>query len=109
MPTGRCNCVRSPARKDIERRGRRKEESGEKKKVRNKESVRLNRNLFKLCSRNFLLLTVTLLTVPTRQREASLEVQVLHARGKMPLRKVTCEKEDSATRQEKGRKGERRR
>jgi hypothetical protein len=25
-PTGRCNCARSPARKSIERRGRRKEE-----------------------------------------------------------------------------------
>jgi hypothetical protein len=25
MPTGRCHCVRSPARKSIERRGRRKE------------------------------------------------------------------------------------
>ena len=37
------------------------------------------------------------------------EVQVLHAHGKVPLRKVTCEKEDGATRQEKGRKGERRR
>jgi hypothetical protein len=37
MPTGRCHCVRSPARKRIERRGRRKE-SGEKEKVRNEES-----------------------------------------------------------------------
>jgi hypothetical protein len=26
MPTGRCHCVRSPARKSIEQRGRRKEE-----------------------------------------------------------------------------------
>ena len=48
-----------------------------------------------------LLLTITLLTVPTRQRAASPEVQVLQAHGKLQLRKVTCEKEDSAMRQGK--------
>ena len=36
---------------------------------------------------------------------ASLEVHTLHAHGKLQLRKVTCEKEDSATRKEKGRRG----
>ena len=35
MPTGRSHCVRSPARKKTARRGRRKEERGEKEKVRN--------------------------------------------------------------------------
>jgi hypothetical protein len=62
-----------------------------------KDALRLNRNLFKLCSRNFLLLTVTLLCMPTCQLLAPMEGQVLHAHGKMPLRKVTCEKEHRAT------------
>jgi hypothetical protein len=44
--------------------------------------------------------TQTLLTRHLRVTE----VQVLHAHGKMPLRKVTCEKEHRATRQEKRRK-----
>jgi hypothetical protein len=34
-----------------------------------------------------------------------MEVQVVHAHGKMPLREVTCEK-NSAMRQEKGKKVE---
>ena len=59
--------------------------------------VRLNRNLFKLCSGNLLLLTVTLLTVLTRHPRVT-EVHVLHAHGKMPLRKVTCEKEKKTMR-----------
>ena len=35
MPTGRCHCVMSPARKSIEQRGRRKEERRGKDNVRN--------------------------------------------------------------------------
>ena len=38
------------------------------------------------------LLTVTPLLCLTRQLLAPIEVQVLHAHGKMQLRKVTCEK-----------------
>ena len=65
-----------------------------------RKALRLNRNLFKLKSRNFLLLTVTLLTVPTRQllEPAPIEAQVLHAHGKMQLRKVTWDEEHRATR-----------
>jgi len=41
MPTGRCHCVRSPARKSMSDKVGERKKTGEKKKVRNKESVRL--------------------------------------------------------------------
>ena len=41
MPTGRCHCVRSPARKSTSDKVGERKKVGEKKKVRNKESVRL--------------------------------------------------------------------
>ena len=49
----------------------------------------------------------------TRQLPAPRKVQVLHAHGKLQLRKVTCgkrrQRNEAGDRQEKGRRGERRR
>ena len=77
-----------------------------KDKMRNKDVLGLNRNLFKCCSRTYPS-DCHSLTVPTRQRAASPEFQVLHAHWKMQLREVTCEK-DSTPRHEKGRRRGRR-